>query len=62
MCADRRALCGDLLTTLGLLDGARYIERATMAAQRILPLAEVDPGDAPYFSMILVHRRTEAWR
>lgn len=52
----------DLLTTLGLLDGARYIERATMAEQRILPLAEVDPGDAPYFSMILVHRRSEAWR
>lgn len=50
-----------VLGLLGLLDRARYVERATMAEQRILPLAEVDGDSAPYFSMVLVHRRGEAW-
>lgn len=50
-----------LLGDLGLLADARYIERATMAAQRILPLAEVPDEPAPYFSTILVHRRGTAW-
>ena len=40
---------------------ARYIERATMPAERIVPLAAVADGDAPYFSTILVHRRGAAW-
>ena len=48
-----------LLQQLGLADRAQYIERATMAGQRILPLAEVDPASIPYFAMILVHRRGE---
>ena len=49
-----------VLQDLGLEDRARYIERAGLAAERILPLAEAaDP--APYFSMVLVHRRGEAW-
>lgn len=51
-----------LLAAADLLDGARYIERATLPQQRILPLAEVEGEEAPYFSMILVHRRGEAWR
>jgi len=50
-----------VLADLGLSDNARYIERATMTAQRIVPLANVGEGDAPYFSMILVHKRAEAW-
>jgi precorrin-2/cobalt-factor-2 C20-methyltransferase len=50
-----------VLRLLGLLDRARYVERATMAEQRILALAGVDGASAPYFSMILVHRRGEAW-
>jgi len=50
-----------VLRILGLLDRARYVERATMAEQRILPLAELEAESAPYFSMILVHRRGEAW-
>ena len=50
-----------VLALLGLLDRARYVERATLAEQRILPLAEVDTESAPYFSMVLVHRRGEAW-
>lgn len=50
-----------VLTDMGLADRARYVERATMATQRILPLDEVDSEDVPYFSMILLHRRGEAW-
>ncbi len=50
-----------VLARLGLLARARYIEHATMESQRIAPLAEA--GDrAPYFSMIIVHARGEAWR
>lgn len=51
-----------LLARLGLAEKARYIERATLANQRVLPLDQVDPGSAPYFSMILLHRRGEAWK
>lgn len=51
-----------LLQRLSLAEQARYIEHASMASQRILRLAEVDPAAVPYFSMILVHRRGEAWR
>ena len=50
-----------VLRILGLLDRARYVERATMAEQRILPLAELEAESAPYFSMVLVHRRGDAW-
>lgn len=52
----------DVLRELGLDGAARYIERATMPDQRIVPLDEVGEGNAPYFSMILVHRRAEAWK
>ncbi|MEJ5019695.1 precorrin-2 C(20)-methyltransferase [Ochrobactrum vermis] len=45
-----RTVLGDL----GLMDRALYVERATMSNQRIVPLAEVDGGDCPYFSIILV--------
>ena len=51
-----------VLDTLGLTGRARYVEHATMANQSVLPLAGVEDGGAPYFSMILVHRRGEAWR
>jgi precorrin-2/cobalt-factor-2 C20-methyltransferase len=50
-----------VLDQLGLTQEARYIERATMDSQRILPLDSVDPHDVPYFSMILLHKRGEAW-
>ena len=50
-----------VLKRLGLLDRARYVERASMAAQRIMPLSEAMPP-APYFSMVIVHRRGAAWR
>ncbi len=51
----------NLLDQLGLSSRARYIERATMAEQRVVALDEVDADNAPYFSMILVHTRGTAW-
>jgi precorrin-2/cobalt-factor-2 C20-methyltransferase len=51
----------DVLTELGFSANACYVERATMSNQRFLPLDEVDPDTVPYFSMVLVHRRGEAW-
>ncbi len=50
-----------VLSDLGLVDRARYIEHATMESQKILTLDAVSEEAAPYFSMILVHRRGEAW-
>jgi precorrin-2 C20-methyltransferase / precorrin-3B C17-methyltransferase len=38
----------------GLLDRARYVERAGTAAQRVEPLADVDPASVPYMSLVLV--------
>lgn len=43
-----------VLADLGLMERALYVERATMENQRILPLAEVDGDDCPYFSIVLV--------
>lgn len=43
-----------VLDELGLADRALYVERATMANQRIVPLAEVDPMASPYFSLLIV--------
>ncbi|HEY3912224.1 MAG TPA: precorrin-2 C(20)-methyltransferase [Stellaceae bacterium] len=42
---------------LGYGDRARYVERATMANQRTLPLPQIDPDTVPYFSMILIPGR-----
>ena len=50
-----------VLDELGLVGQARYVEHATMASQRILALDAVAEDDVPYFSMILVHKRGEAW-
>lgn len=43
-----------VIMALGLGDRALYVERATMSNEQIRPLAEVDPAQVPYFSMILV--------
>lgn len=51
-----------VLAAQGLTDRARYVERATMANQRILTLDAVGDGVQPYFSMILVHKRGGAAR
>lgn len=43
-----------VINDLGLMGRALYVERATMSAQRTLPLAEVVADSVPYFAMILV--------
>lgn len=42
------------LAAAGRLDGALYVERASMPEQRWLPVAEVDADSVPYFSLIVV--------
>ncbi|WP_142849210.1 precorrin-2 C(20)-methyltransferase [Telmatospirillum sp. J64-1] len=48
----------DLLDRLGLSEKARYIERVGLPAQRILSLAEARASGAPYFSIILISKRS----
>ena len=50
----------EALETAGLLRHAQYIERATMTTERKMPLAQMQEATAPYFSMVLVHRRGSA--
>jgi len=46
------------LNAAGLLDRAIYVERATMAQERIVPLADLcQDEEAPYFSLIIVPGR-----
>ncbi len=45
-----------VLRDLGRLDGAVYVERATLPDERVVPLADVTEDRAPYFSMILARR------
>lgn len=46
----------DIVRRLGRMDGAKYVERATMDNQKVLPLDQAPDGRAPYFSMVLVRR------
>ena len=46
-----------VLAHLGLLDGAIYVERASLSNQRVAPLATIDPASVPYFATALVWRR-----
>jgi len=46
-----------VLDRLGLAAAARYVEHASLASERVLPLDAVRTEDVPYFSMILLHRR-----
>ena len=43
-----------LLCRLGLLNGAVYVEHATLPTRRVAPLASIEPDQAPYFSMALI--------
>jgi precorrin-2 C20-methyltransferase / precorrin-3B C17-methyltransferase len=45
------------LQDTGLLDRAHYAERAGTGAQRVAPLAAVDPATVPYMSLALVPGR-----
>ena len=50
------------LDAVGLLPNARYIGHATMEEkQTVCALADFPEEKAPYFSMVLVHRRRDAW-
>jgi precorrin-2/cobalt-factor-2 C20-methyltransferase len=51
-----------VLAELGLADRTRYVEHATLPSERVLPLQDVPADAAPYFSMLLVHRRGDAWK
>ena len=48
-----------VLSSLGLLDRAKYIERATAVDQRIVSIEDVDPRDVPYFSLIIIPSQTQ---
>ncbi|MEO1637639.1 MAG: precorrin-2 C(20)-methyltransferase [Pseudomonadota bacterium] len=49
-----------VIAGLGLTDQAVYVERATLAEEVVLPLAEA-PEKAPYFSMILLTKGADPW-
>jgi precorrin-2/cobalt-factor-2 C20-methyltransferase len=46
-----------LLDRLGLAGDARYVERASLASERVMALDAVDAATVPYFSMILLRRQ-----
>ena len=48
------------LRQAGRLEGALYVERASMPEERWLPVADVDPETVPYFSLIVVPGDTQA--
>ena len=50
-----------VLERLGLTERAAYVERVGQPGQRTRPLAEALRDGAPYFAMILLHRRGKAW-
>ena len=47
----------EALRVSGRLDEARYVERASTGTEVVRPVAEVDPGSVPYFSLVLVPGR-----
>ncbi len=44
----------EALSLAGRLDDAIYVERASTLGQRVLPAADVDDGEVPYFSLALL--------
>lgn len=49
-----------VIAAMGLTDRAIYVERASLPAQVVLPLAKA-PAEAPYFSMILLTKGADPW-
>ncbi len=49
-----------LIDAMGLTPHAVYIERASLPAERSMPLCEA-PENAPYFSMILLTKGADPW-
>ena len=50
-----------LLEKMNLVGSAGYLERVSLAEQRVLPLSDVTEDAAPYFSMILIYKGKEGW-
>jgi precorrin-2/cobalt-factor-2 C20-methyltransferase len=50
-----------VLDRLGLSGNARYIERVGLPQQRIRPVEDAAREGAPYFSIILLNRRSSEW-
>ncbi|WP_305987614.1 precorrin-2 C(20)-methyltransferase [Roseibium sp. MMSF_3544] len=50
-----------LLDRMGLLEKAGYVERASLAEQKVHRLVDLNSEKAPYFSMILIYKGDEAW-
>jgi len=50
-----------LLSEMGLLEKAGYVERASLSEQKVQRLVDLDAETAPYFSMILIYKGEEAW-
>jgi precorrin-2/cobalt-factor-2 C20-methyltransferase len=51
-----------LLARANLIEHALYVERAGQAGERRLALHDAHFDAAPYFSLVLLHRRGQAWR
>ena len=51
-----------VLDRLGLTNAAHYVEYATMDRQKTMSLADVPEDRAPYFSIVLIHKRGAAWQ
>lgn len=51
-----------LIDAMGLTSCSGYVERVSLAEQRVLPLADVAEATAPYFSMILIYKGGEGWK
>jgi precorrin-2/cobalt-factor-2 C20-methyltransferase len=49
-----------IFESLGLVDQAMYVERATLPEERVMPLRDA-PEKAPYFSMILLAKGADPW-
>jgi precorrin-2/cobalt-factor-2 C20-methyltransferase len=49
-----------VLRDAGLMNRAVYVERASLAAEVVVPLSEA-PEEAPYFSMVLVVKGADPW-
>ena len=50
-----------LIERMGLVAQAGYVERVSLAEERLMPLAELSEDRAPYFSMILIYKGEERW-
>lgn len=50
-----------LIERAHLTDSAYYLERISLANQKLMPLALLDDAAAPYFSIVLIYRGAENW-